>query len=242
MVRLSATHHAIGLSVAAILFANGLTLFMVNAPLGRDLIYMPASVSLLAMVVGWARHDARLTWEDIGLTRRGWLTSMVVGGFVGLVMVVPSLIFFAFPFAITDHVHYAEIERLDFAGFLWRVGAEAIIATAFTEEFIFRGVLQSLYKRSLGATRAIVATNVVFMLWHLVPNVLTLQQNPVVLPFVSNVVAQSIGYLGSLIAVAFSGFVFSVLRERTKHLAGSIVAHWVAVAMMTIAIYLMNNP
>ena len=109
---------------------------------------------------------------------------------------------------------------------------------ALPEEILFRGILQALYKRSLDTTRAILATNAVFALWHLVPSALSLQQNAVALPWVPAAASQAIGYLGSLVAVGIGGAALSLLREKTGHLAGSIAVHWVAVAAMTVMLYL----
>jgi membrane protease YdiL (CAAX protease family) len=116
-------------------------------------------------------------------------------------------------------------------------GVELTIATALTEEMLFRGVLQALFRRSLGTSSALIATNIVFALWHLAINALTLSQNAVALPFIPSAWAQVLGYLGSLIAVGIGGFILSILRERTNHLAASIVAHWVSVGAITVLVY-----
>ncbi len=151
---------------------------------------------------------------------------------------MPLVISLAFPVLLAQPVQYREIQSLDMFGLLWRLGVELTVATALTEEVLFRGILQALFKRSLGLTQALISTNVVFALWHLVINALSIQQNMLVLPLVPSVVAQVIGYLGSLIAVGMGGLILSILRERTHHLAASIIMHWVTVAAMTLLIYL----
>jgi membrane protease YdiL (CAAX protease family) len=159
----------------------------------------------------------------------------MVGGLAVAILLVSSLVF---PVFLAQPVQYREIQGLDAFGLLWRLGAELTIATALTEEILFRGILQALFKRSLGVTQALISTNVVFAFWHLVINALSIQQNMVVLPLVPLAAAQLIGYLGSLLAVGMAGLILSILRERTGHLAGSVVVHWVAVAAMTLLIYL----
>jgi membrane protease YdiL (CAAX protease family) len=156
----------------------------------------------------------------------------------GLGLAVPLVIFLAFPFLLAQPVHYREIQNLDVFGLLWRLGVELTVATALTEEILFRGILQALFKRSLSTTQALISTNVVFALWHLVINALSVKQNMLVLPLIPPVAAQVIGYLGSLIAVGTGGLILSILRERTNHLAGSIGMHWVTVAAMTLLVYL----
>ncbi len=228
---------AIGLSIALVVLSNSITSFIYLTGIDRQAVYFLWAIAVLAMVLWWARHSARLSCEELGLGGKQWKSSAVIGVLVGGLLAIPSVAFLAFPFLLAEPARYREIQDLSLLGLLWRLGAELTIATALTEEILFRGILQALFKRSLNAPRALIATNVVFALWHLAINALTLQQNAVVLPFVSAALAQALGYLGSLLTVGIGGVVLSILRERTNHLAGSIAAHWVSVAAMTILVY-----
>ncbi len=228
---------ALGLSGALVLLANGFTLFIAVTGIDRQFIYVAWAVGMVAITGLVARRAARLSWAEIGLAGAGYKSSAAVGAVVGLVLAAPPLLFMIFPFLLTAPPRYHEIQTLDAAGLIWRLGVEASIATALTEEFLFRGVLQALFTRVLTGPLALVSTNIVFALWHLAANALTLEQNTLALPFVPAALAQWLGYAGSLVAVGIGGFVFSLLRERTHHLAGSIAAHWVSVAAMTILIY-----
>lgn len=229
---------AIGLSIALIVLSNSITSFIYLTGVDRQLVYFLWAVVMLATVSWWARHSARLSCEELGLGGEQWKHSAVIGVLVGCLLAIPSVAFLAFPFFLAEPARYREIQDLSLLGLLWRLGAELTIATALTEEILFRGTLQALFKRSLNTTRALIVTNVVFALWHLAINALTLQQNAVVLPFVPMALAQAIGYLGSLLAVGIGGIILSILRERTTHLAGSIAAHWVSVAAMTFLVYI----
>ena len=233
----SDARRAIGLSLALIVLSNGITASIYHTGVERRFVYFVWAVLVLATVLWWARHCARLTNEELGLGRKRWKRSVIIGGLIGCLLAAPSVAFLAFPFLLAEPVRYREIQSLNLAGLLWRLGAELTIATALTEEVLFRGILQALFKHALNTGRALIATNSVFALWHLAANVLTLQQNAVVLPFVPTVLAQTIGYLGSLLAIGIGGVILSILRERTNHLAGSIVAHWVSVAAMTVLVY-----
>ncbi len=224
-------------SLALLAFSNGLALFLFITGFERQWFYVPLTLILLSATLWWARRTVGLSWAEIGFTHAGWQRSAIAGLLVGLVLAAPPLVFFAFPFLLANPVRYHEIGGLNTIGFVWRVGVEATLATALTEEAVFRGVLQALFKRSLNVTWGIVATNVVFALWHLATNAFTLTQNQIALPFVPSTAAQVIGYIGSLVTVAVGGILFSILRERTHHLAGSIVAHWATVALMTIVIF-----
>jgi membrane protease YdiL (CAAX protease family) len=229
---------AIAMSLALVLLSNSMELFICATGIDRQLVYVPWALVLLTAGLWWARGPSWLSWAEIGLSGRQWRRSVVFGMVSGLAFAVPLVTFLAFPFLLARPVHYREIQNLDAVGLVWRLGVELTIATALTEEILFRGILQVLFKHSLNPTPALISTNVVFALWHLVANALSLQQNVLVLPLIPTFAAQVIGYLGSLIVVGIGGLVLSVLRERTSHLAGSIALHWVAVAAMTILIYL----
>lgn len=229
---------AVALSLALVLLSNGMALFIYATGVDRQLVYVPWALVLLTVVLWWARGSGRLSWAEMGLSGGEWRRSALFGTVSGLGLAVLVVIFLAFPFLLAQPVRYREIQNLDAIGLLWRLGVELTIATALTEEILFRGILQALFKRSLNTTRALISTNVVFAMWHLVINALSVQQNMLALPLIPTVAAQVVGYLGSLIAVGIGGLILSVLRERTNHLAGSIGLHWVTVAAMTLLIYL----
>ncbi len=228
---------AIGLGIALIALSNSITAFIYYTGVDRPPVYFLWSVAVLTVAFWWARQSARLSFEELGLGSNQWKRSAAIGALAGCLLAAPSVAFLAFPFLLAEPAHYREIQGLSLFGLLWRLGAELTIATTLSEEILFRGILQALFKRTLNTTRALIATNVVFALWHLAVNALTLQQNVLVLPLVPAAFAQPIGYLCSLLTVGIGGVILSVLRERTHHLAGSITAHWVSVAVMTILVY-----
>ncbi len=230
---------AIEFGVALVLFSNSFALFVQFTGIDRQMVYIPYALILLASALWWARGPNRLSWAEIGLLSEGnWKRSAASGILTGLVLAVPLVVFLAFPFMLAQPVRYREIQDLDVTGLFWRLAIEVSIATALTEEILFRGILQALFKRSLNTPQALISTNVVFALWHLAINAFSVNQNAMVLSLIPTVATQVIGYLGSLVVVGIGGLIFSVLRERTNHLAGSIVVHWVVVAAVTIVVYL----
>lgn len=50
-----------------------------------------------------------------------------------------------------------------------------------------------------------------------------------------------LGAVGGAIVTGLAGVAFGVLRERTGNLAGSIMAHWIADALMIAALWWMAN-
>ncbi len=224
-------------SAVLVLVSNGMALLIHAMGIDRRFIYLAWALILLAAVLWWARGPGGLSWTEMGLGLTGWRKSAAAGFVGGIGIAAVLVLFLAFPFLLDGPIRYQEIQALDGPGLLWRLGVELTFATALAEEILFRGVLQALFKRSLQHTWALISTNLIFALWHLVPNALSVQQNVLLLPLIPSAPAQVIGYLGSLFAVGIGGFVLSVLRERTNHLAGCVVLHWLAVAAMTLLIY-----
>jgi membrane protease YdiL (CAAX protease family) len=228
---------ALGFGLALVIVSNSFTFFVYAVGIERQLVYIPWAIIALSAALLWARGPGKLSWAEVGFNGVHWKRSAGIGVLCGLVLAIPLLMILAFPILFAEPVRYREIQNLDVRGLLWRLGVELTIATAITEEVLFRGILQALFKRALSSTPALISTNVVFALWHLGVNALSLQQNMPVLPLLPAAVTQVIGYLGSLIAVGFGGMIFSVLRERTNHLAASITMHWITVAALTVLIY-----
>jgi membrane protease YdiL (CAAX protease family) len=191
---------------------------------GGMLVPNLAGVSLLLL---WAICQAGLTADDLGLRRVGVFKSVASGTVTGALMALPALALFAFPPMMPAPITYRPMAISDPSQFLWKVGLELPIATALCEELAFRGVLQSLFLRSLAPLPAILATNTAFALWHLVVNYRTV--------FETNVTATGLvplALIGGLAGVLAGGVIFSVLRQRTGALAGSVFAHWVVDALM----------
>ncbi len=228
---------AFALSLVLVLVSNGMALVINETGIDRPLVYLAWALVLLLAVLWWARGPGGMSWTEMAVSGSDWRKSAAFGIVIGLGLAVALIVSMTFPFLLAGPIRYQEIEKLDALGLLWRVGVELTIATVLTEEILFRGILQALFMRSLSTNKALVSTSVVFALWHLTANALSVQQNAVALPLIPTAAAQVIGYLGSLVAVGIGGFLLSVLREQTNHLAGSVALHWVAVAGMTLLIY-----
>lgn len=228
---------AIGFGSVLVLLANAFALFLYVAGISRQWVYLPWGLLLLTTSLIWARRRAGLGWSDLGVSGNNLKQSIRTGALVGLGLSIVLVVFFLFPVVLTGPVRYSSIEELDSIGLVWRLGVDLTIAVALTEEVLFRGILQALFRQALSVRGAVVATSITFALWHLVVNALSLQQNPVTLLGLPSQVALGLGYVGALVAVGAGGGILSTLRERTGNLAGSVLVHWAADAVMTLVIY-----
>jgi uncharacterized protein len=102
------------------------------------------------------------------------------------------------------------------------------LGIAGPEELAFRGFLQAQLRSAYGPRTAVVLGSAAFMAWHLTVNVSTVQRvtaisDPLQLLLLS--LLQAAGLFAA-------GVVLAGLRERTGNLAGCVVAHWLADAIL----------
>ena len=107
------------------------------------------------------------------------------------------------------------------------------VGTALFEEVAFRGVLYGAWRRVGGDRMALVATSLVFMLWHIVITSRTVAESGVVdgPPMVA------LGVIVSLAGLFVGGLVFAYLRWHTRSIAAAVVAHWLIVAAMVVTVW-----
>lgn len=195
---------------------------------GNSLLPNTLSVAILLL---WARSRARLLLEELGLQKRGVIRSGLWGAAIGLLIASLAALVLAFP-PLPVPIAYPEFRNQGSSQLLWRLLVELPFATALCEELAFRGVLQAMFCRSLLPLRAAIGTNAAFALWHMAVNFHTVSG--------TNIGAMGLAplaVLGAMVSVFVGGMIFSVLRLRTGNLVGSIVAHWLIDALMTLAAY-----
>ena len=107
------------------------------------------------------------------------------------------------------------------------------VGTALFEEVAFRGVLYGVWQRAGGDRGALVATAATFSLWHLVITSRTVIESGVV----STPPAVIAGVAVSLVGLFVGGLIFAYLRWHTQSIAAAVVAHWLIVALMTVAVW-----
>lgn len=127
-----------------------------------------------------------------------------------------------------------EIDAIATPGSAAVAGLAFLVRTSLPEEVIFRGVLHTLWARTLTGGRAVAATSAAFALWHIVVQWQTLAA--VVLT--DRPVLFVLAYVGALAAVGVAGVVLGFLRARNGSLAGPIVAHWLLVGALSAAVRL----
>ncbi len=188
-----------------------------------------AHLAMLGLSLGWAAVE-RLGLRALGLCSQGWLRSLGWGLVVGLLGALLIRLFFTFPLVSREAVTVPEFRGLSRARLLWLLGGQFLLGSAVFEEVAFRGLLHAKLVRLLGAGRALLAGSAVFAAWHLVITWHNLRRSNLPRPLFPLL------YIGALGALFSGGLLFGLLRQATGHLVGSILAHWLMVASIVLAV------
>jgi membrane protease YdiL (CAAX protease family) len=158
-------------------------------------------------------------------------TAIAVGA--GLALAAASLLFLVVSSALGG-LSYSPIQTLSLRALLVRLVVEIPLLTALVEELVFRG---HLYRQFAAATavRTVLFNAGIFVLWHLVVTWRTVTDTP----YARHPLLLVGAYLGALAAVLIGGAVFALVRQRTGGVEYAAIAHWLAVALLTLGTWLL---
>ncbi len=195
-------------------------------------------VSLLTVTLVLIAWSAGATRADLGLEPTDMRAGVRYGaGAVGIVLLV-LIVASALP-ATSGFLHDARA-RISGGRLLYELGVSILLLTAISEEFAFRGVLLGSALRLWGPWRASLVTSALFGLWHIVPTLHTMADNPAVAGASASVAGRVLVVLGSVAVTFAAGLIFCWLRLRSRSLIAPVMAHWatnglaLAVAWFTI--------
>jgi tRNA pseudouridine32 synthase/23S rRNA pseudouridine746 synthase len=224
---------AMALSGVLLLYGNGTSLFSDAA---RERFLLWSNLGFVALLLLWALRSHRMSALELGLDQRRARASALVGAAISLVVVVPPLLFILLaPLFNGGAVQDGEITGRSGAGLGFFLLVRQPLGTALFEELAFRGVLYASWARAGGNRLAIIASSAVCALWHIVITPSTVAESG----FVDRGPAVAIGVAVSLIGLFVGGLIFAYLRWRTQSIAAAVVAHWLIVAIMVIAVWAM---
>lgn len=116
-------------------------------------------------------------------------------------------------------------------GLLYATLVRIPLGTAVFEEVAFRGVLLGWLLQGTTTARAVVASSLVFGLWHVPPTAVTLAVNDVAVWSGAGIAA----LVGAVVVTAMAGGLFAWLRCRSGSLLAPVVAHWATNALGLLA-------
>ena len=184
---------------------------------------LPASLAAASGAIALARHWS-LSWTELGLGA----TDAPRGLALGLAVVPPIITGLATGSKLRATRELFADERVVAATrreATFEVLVRIPLATAATEELLFRGVLLALTTDRFGAARAILFTSAAFGVWHVMPALHAHRSNPAGAKLATRVGGPAATVAGTLAATAVAGIAFAGLRGRSRSLLAPIVAH-----------------
>jgi len=178
----------------------------------------------VAVLLGIAKRDHE-TWADLGLGPITKKAALAAGGVILIVLLV-YVIGSVLPFT-REAFGDDRVSELSNRELLWAALVRVPLGTVLLEEIAFRGVLLAMLWRRVGIWPGIVASSLVFGLWHILPSLGITSSNAAVgAAFGSGPTAQLEGVIFAVIFTSIAGVIFCELRRRFDHLIVPMALHW----------------
>jgi membrane protease YdiL (CAAX protease family) len=180
---------------------------------------------LVALVLLLLSRRARLSWHDLGLSRRTLLPGLKYA--VGAVLAVAVVYAAGVALPLTRPAFHDVRYHLHLGAALLAAFIVVPLGTVLLEEVAFRGVLLGLVNRHRGAAWASVTSSFLFGLWHILPSLRLGQANLAVgAALGAGATGRVLTVLAAVAFTALAGLVLCELRRRSGSLLASAALHW----------------
>lgn len=205
-------------------------LAMVNVAehLLRSVLWLcPVVVVALVCFARWTG----LSWSQLGLSRDGLRSGFRWG--LGSIAVVASAYLAGVLLPLTRSAFLDARYHLAVSGALLSAFVIIPVGTIFVEEVAFRSVLWGMLARQFTTWRVLVASSVLFGLWHILPSLHLASTNQGVGHAVRGVGASPtvLVVMGTVGITAVGGAVAGALRHRSGSVLASAGMHWATNAL-----------
>ncbi|MGI8754468.1 MAG: CPBP family intramembrane glutamic endopeptidase [Acidimicrobiales bacterium] len=204
-----------------------LVLVAANVALNRGVSrggYVPVADTTAIVLLAVARYVDRRSWDDLGLARRNVRRGLRWGGVLAAAVLIVYLVGVALPSTRDlfrdDRVRDWTIGQSVFAAFV-----RVPLGTVLVEEVAFRAVLPAMLGVRTKRWVAVLASAVLFGLWHMLPALGIGRVNPVA----QDTIGAQATWITVVAAVASTtavGLWFWWLRHRSASLLAPITLHW----------------
>ncbi len=186
---------------------------------GFNTLYVPLNLAATA-VLGAVALSVGLRREDLGLDHETMRSGLIWGGSIATVAAVALALGVAIPafHPLFDDARLADIGPLLVA---YRALIRIPLGTALFEEFAFRGVLFGGWTKLASPMRAALGSSFVFGLWHIRPTIDVLDANDLAMSSAARFAA----VVGAVLLTAIAGYLFCLLRIRSRNLLAPFIAH-----------------
>jgi membrane protease YdiL (CAAX protease family) len=201
---------------------------------------LPASLAAASGAIALARRW-ELSWTELGLAA----ADAPRGVALGLSLVPPIVAGLATGSQLRATRELFADERVVAATrreATFEVLVRIPLATAATEELLFRGLLLALTTDRFGALPGALITSTAFGVWHVIPALHAHRSNPAGAELAARVGGRIATVAGTLAATTVAGLAFTGLRSRSRSLLAPTVAHTAVNALAFLAARRLGRP
>lgn len=184
---------------------------------------LPLGIAAAALLVVVARRGG-VEWNLLGLQAGNGKQGALVG--LAAMTIIAAIVLLATLIPATRE--YLADERLVGVGWgemLYETLLRIPLGTALAEEIAFRGVVLGLLLSWMSPWRALLASSTLFGLWHILPAIEALENNPAA-DLASGAFATVLEVSGQVMITAVAGAGLTWLRFRGNGLTAPFLAHW----------------
>lgn len=220
----------VALSAVLLMFSSTAQLFpQFNA------LYVPLNLSAAAMLALVA-FRVGLGPVDLGLQQTTMRRGLSCGGKVAAVVAVALAVAVLVP-ALRPLFEDQRIANIGPGLLAYRALIRIPLGTALFEEFAFRGVLFGAWARIASPQRAAIGSSAIFGLWHIRPTIDLLEANDLAVSSTSRLLA----LVAAVLVTAAAGYLFCLLRIRSRSLLAPFVAHAAINSMAIVAAFVITG-
>lgn len=195
---------------------------IVRSTLVPPVVHLPVNVALAGAVAAVA-IGAGATTNEVGLARR-YVRSGVRWGGAAFAAVTVAVVGAALVPAASGFFDDDRAE-ISFGELLFDVTVRIPIGTVLLEEIAFRGIILALLVRMTSVRWAVVASSLLFGLWHVLPAWTSVAENAGIATFADSSGGGLLVVAGTVAATTVAGVVFCWLRLRSGSLLAPMLAH-----------------
>ena len=200
----------------------------------HGVLYVPVNLAFLAGAMLVVVRRAGLTRAHLGLEGRSFRKSAALGLAIGVLVPAPMFLLVAFPGLLGDEAAGARFGAAGRAELLYLATVRIPIGTALFEEMLFRGLLYGRVLVLSGHRAAILFGSAAFALWHIRPTLDLFGESELI----AGALITSLAMVGAMAVTFAGGLLFGLLRYRTGHVAGGVLAHALINSLSAVAVYL----
>jgi len=198
-------------------------------------LYVVLNVIVLLIVCFGAYKFWDFRPADAGIRRGGLWTSLGYGICLVAMIIIPLFAGLWMLPRVGISLPAIRLDEMAQEGLVSRLLIRIPLGTVVFEEMLFRGVFLGLLLKKLRPQRALIASSLLFGVWHIVPALKVMVRNFAVASLAPGIGMFILGILGACIA----GYIFGWVRVKTNNMIGPVIAHLFINDIALVLIYFM---